>query len=150
MARRSYTSKRSEPNPDAPRLEFELDGVVFTSDGNLALMDISEFARLANEGMDTDSPKGLAIIAELFLALLGETTYQRFRRHCREHGTGEDVMVAIIGELLTEEADRPTVRPSDSSDGPTATPDTVTVVSFSRATVEQQEKQEEPQVRSYG
>lgn len=151
---RSYTSKGRKQNATAPQLEFEIDGVTFTGDGSVSVMDLSEFARLATLGTDTQDPRAGAIIADIYHALLGEKEYQRFRGHCRTHGTDGETLLSIIGDLASEESEdttgRPTSRSSDSSDGPQSTPDTVTVVSFSRATVEEKPAEEMPPVVSYG
>lgn len=150
MTRRSYTSAGATQNPDGTKPSFELDGVEFEAEGNISTMDLAEFARLATSGVDSGSAKGIAILADVYLSLLGETTYERFREHCRKHGTDGGVLVEILGGMISEAADRPTSRPSDSSDGPTSDPDSVTVVSFKRATVEQKPVVAEPQVVSYG
>lgn len=156
--RRSYTSKASGQDMKL-QLEFELDDEVFVGQGSISTMDLSEFARLANQGVDSSSPEGIAILADIYLSLLGNTEYQRFRRHCRAHGTEGGVLVEILGGLMSEGSGRPTQRPSDSSDGPTTGAATATVVSFSRGTVEQVEvkpetemtqAEETPKVVSYG
>ncbi|MFB4275727.1 hypothetical protein ACBJ59_10580 [Nonomuraea sp. MTCD27] len=151
---RSYTSKGRRQNTDVPRLEFEIDGVTFTGDGSVSVMDLSEFARLATLGTDTQDPRAGAIIADIYHALLGESEYQRFRAHCRKHGTDGETLLSIIGDLAAEESEektgRPTGRSSDSSDGPPNAPATVTVVSFSKATVEEKPVEETPPVVSYG
>jgi hypothetical protein len=149
MTRRSYTSgKRDRTN--APALDFELDGVTFASAGGVSVLDLSEYARLAAQGVDAESQEGLAILADVYLGLLGEQVYQRFRAHCRRHQTDPAVLVQILGDLISEAADRPTSRPADSSDGPPTVPGTATVVSFSRGTVEQEVPREASQVVSYG
>lgn len=132
---RSYTSKR-DPNAPALKVEFEIDGVEFKGDGQISTLDLSEFARLASQGVDSEDPSAVAIIADLYLSLLGEREYQRFRAHCRRNGTNAEVLLAVIGDMAGEQVERPTVRSSDSSDGPPPTPDSAKVVSFSRATVE--------------
>jgi hypothetical protein len=132
MTKRSYTSK---PRQAPPAISFELDGVTFVAEGDLSPVDAMEFARLAGRGVDSESAEGAAAVGDILLFTLGESTYQAFRRHCREHRTDEETLMAIIGDLLTAFAERPTSRPSDSSDGPPTEPGTSTVVSFSRGTV---------------
>lgn len=151
MTKRSYTSTRADQRAgqSQKKPEFTLDGIDWVCEGEMSVLDVSEYARLATQGVDTDSPEGVAILADVFSGLLG-STYQQFRAHCRKHGTDGEVLVQIIGDLLAEQADRPTNRPSDSSDGPKSDPATRTVVSFKRGTVEQQEPQETPPVVSYG
>lgn len=148
MAKRTYTSKRD--TTAVLKVEFDLDGVTFTGDGSINMLDLSEFARLATQGADTENPASVAILADLFVSLLGETEYQRFRTHCRRNGTAPDVLIAIIGDMAAQESDRPTSRPSDSSDGPQSVPATQTVVSFSKRTVEEKPVEETTAVVSYG
>lgn len=145
MVKRSYTSA---PREQVPRV-FDVDGVEFTCTGQLSKLDVSEFARLAAAGTDSVTPAGVAILADIFRSLLG-SDYERFRTHCREHGTDDGTLLEIIGDLISEMAERPTSRPSDSSDGPPTAPATVTVVSFSKATVEEKPAEETPPVVSYG
>ncbi|GAA2990830.1 hypothetical protein [Streptosporangium longisporum] len=149
MSRRSYTSAGRQH--DAPALDFELDGVTFVGEGDISVMDMSEYARLATQGVDSESPEGVAILADVYKGLLGDRVYNRFRAHCRKHGTDGETLVTILQDLITAAAGRPTSRPSDSSDGPQIAPDTQTVVSFSRGTVEQvAAAKQEPQLVSYG
>lgn len=144
---RSYTSKgRDQQNLD---LGFELDGVEFKCETSMSLLDLSEFARLAVQGVDSESPEGLAILADIYSSLLG-SSYQRFRAHCRKHGTDGEQLMHIVMDLASEASKRPTSRPSDSSDGPPNDPDTQKVVSFKRGTVEEKPKEETRQVVSYG
>jgi len=153
MTRRSYTSAGRKQGSAA--LDFDLDGVTFVGEGDISVMDMSEYARLASQGVDSESPEGIAILADVYRGLLGDRVYNQFRAHCRKHGTDGDTLVAILQGLITDAAERPTSRPSDSSDGPQTAPATATVVSFSRATVEQtelpaKEPTQEPQLVSYG
>ncbi|MGC5012514.1 hypothetical protein ACLQ2R_17260 [Streptosporangium sp. DT93] len=148
MSRRSYTSAGRQQ--DVPALDFELDGVTFVGEGDISVMDMSEYARLATQGVDSESPEGVAILADVYKGLLGDRVYNRFRMHCRKHGTDGETLVTILQDLISAAADRPTGRPSDSSDGPQTAPATVTAVSFSRGTVEQVAAKQEPQLVSYG
>lgn len=149
MAKRTYTSKAPQQSPDAmPAVEFDLDDVIFTGDGAISTMDFAEYARLANQGIDSKDPSGVAIIADVFLGLLGKQTYQRFRAHCREHRTDDGTLVEILKGIMQDAAEaatnRPTQRPSPSPDGPASGQATRTVVSFSRATVDIAPEQQEP------
>lgn len=149
---RSYSSKGRQADAVPP--SFELDGVTFTGEGSISMLDLSEFARLAAAGFDSGSPEGIAIMADIYRSVLGDQEYQRFLRHCRDHGTDGRLLVEILGGLIAESSDRPTSRPSDSPDGPPPAPATAKVVSFSRGTITEQPAPEtEPenqQVLSYG
>jgi hypothetical protein len=149
MAKRSYTST---PDQNAPvfDVEFELDGVEFKGQGSVNMLDISEFARLASAGVDTSDPAAVAIIAEMFLTLLGEQEYKRFLAHVRRKNTRPEVLLAIIGDMSAKDTDRPTTRSSGSPDGPPPAEATAKVVSFSRATVEEKPVEAPPALVSYG
>lgn len=153
MAKRSYSSNRDGRRERKPQT-FELDGVEFVATGSVSMLDISEFARLAAQGVDSDSPEAVAFLADTFRALLGDQEYHRFREHCRRHDTDAGVLVEILGDLAGEQVEdetgRPTPRPSDSSDGPPPGPATARVVSFSRGIVETRPVEETPPVVSYG
>jgi hypothetical protein len=153
MAKRSYTSRRDQTEP-APQQDFDLDGVTFVAGGSISMMDISEFARLASQGLDSKSPQAVAFLADVYLSLLGPEQYRLFREHTRKHRTDPAVLMEILNDLVAgaveEEAGRPTGRSSDSSDGPPTTPATQTVVSFSRGTVETRPVEETPALVSYG
>lgn len=154
---RSYSSAGRKQKSDAPQIkvEFELDDVQFIGDGQISIMDLSELARLAGEGMDSGGPDGVAILADIYHTLLGADTYKAFRRHCRKFQTDGKVLVEILAGLIAEESDRPTKRPSPSDDGPPAGEGTAKVVSLQRGTVEQVEAPTAPveperRVVSYG
>jgi hypothetical protein len=146
MAKRSYTST---PDKHAPALtvEFELDGVEFKGEGSVNMLDISEFA---NAGVDTTDPAAVAIIAEMFLTLLGEPAYKRFLAHVRRKNTQPEVLLAILGDLSADTTDLPTSRSSGSPDGPQNAPAIAKVVSFSKGTVEERPVEEKPALVSYG
>lgn len=146
---RSYTSKGRDKAAQDLDLGFELDGVEWKCETSISVLDLSEFARLAVQGVESGSPEGLAILADIFQGLLG-TSYQRFRAHCRKHGADDETLVDILKDLFEQAAERPTSRPSDSSDGPPSDPDTQKVVSFKRGTVEDKPIEEMSAVLSYG
>src|SRR5690606_24573878 len=92
MAKRSYSSNRDGRRERKPQT-FELDGVEFVATGSVSMLDISGFARLAAQGVDSDSPEAVAFLADTFRALLGDQEYHRFREHCRRHDTDAAVLV---------------------------------------------------------
>ncbi|GAA3720723.1 hypothetical protein GCM10022224_103420 [Nonomuraea antimicrobica] len=155
MTKRSYMSSPQEQDgSDRPPQEFELDGITWVCESNVSLLDLSEYARLAQQGVTAESPEGAAILAEVFSGLLG-SNYQRFRRHCRVNRTDGKIMVEILRDLISDSAERPTRRPSDSFAGPPLGEATSKVVSLSRGTVTVQHVEpaptaEEPRMVSYG
>lgn len=151
MAKRSYTSPTLDSDQAPP--DFELDGETFVCHGQLSIMDISELGRLASQGVDSETPEGVGILADLFVSLLGDQTeYQRFRMHCRAKAVPAELLMQIVGDMIGDLAERPTSRPSSSPDGPPTTEGTAKVVSLSRGTVETvpAETLQESAVRQYG
>lgn len=93
MAHKSYTSKGNK----SPFV-FELDGVEFRTDGGLQLLDLLDIAKMAH--MEAISPEGLAAIAGLFSAALGQAEYERLRAHMRAHNTDPETLLDIMGDML--------------------------------------------------
>lgn len=105
-----------------------LGGEVFflRQPGHYAMQDVLE---LAEKGVDSESAAGYRAISNLVAACMSEQDYARWEMVARrERSTGED-MIRLVLEGL---ADRPTVRPSDSSDGPPSTATTSTDAAFLR------------------
>jgi hypothetical protein len=130
MARKSFTSERTpDMEPDRPNplagAEIELDGAVFRCEGRIDLLDVSELSVLAVMGTDTRSPQGLAMLAQYLQLAFGPSEYLRLKMHCREYDTPHEVIFGIVEEITAavqewteQQAGRPTMRPSSSSDGP--------------------------------
>ncbi|MDX3100443.1 hypothetical protein [Nonomuraea angiospora] len=163
MTKRSYTSRTNQQSGSAglPTQEFDLDDITWVCESNVSVLDLSEYARLAQQGVTAESSEGAAILADVFSGLLG-SNYQRFRLHCRKNGTEPGVLVEILRDLISDAAQRPTQRPSDSFDGPPPGEATSKVVSLSRGVVsvqplspaptagKPQPQEEKPRMVSYG
>lgn len=102
---RSYSSGTPVP------FDFELDGVPFVAAGGVQALELSELA--VHDTEDPNSAAGTAAMAVVFRHALGED-YERFRQHCREHGTNGDVLLEIIRDMVEHKAESPT-RPSGQS-----------------------------------
>lgn len=107
---RSYTSG-GKPVP----FDFELDGVPFVAAGGVQVLELSELALHAEE--DINSPAGMAAMALVFRHALGEEEYDRFRRHCREHGTNADLLLEIMRDMAEHVGASPTQPSGQSSPG---------------------------------
>lgn len=106
---RSYTSG-GRPVP----FDFELDGVEFVAAGGVQVLEMSELALHAEE--DPTSAAGQAALAAVFRNALGDD-YDRFRRHCRQRGTGQDTLLQIIRDMVEHLAESPTTPSGSSSPG---------------------------------
>lgn len=130
---RAYTSAKNAHLGEKP--SFDLDDVTFVCEGGISTLDISEFAKVAKTGIDTEDPAAAAVFAEFFEAALGPKVYAQFRKHVRDHGTDQDVFVDIMSGIIEDFLGRPTQEPSHSQDGPSTTGPTSKVVSLSKGSI---------------
>lgn len=82
--------------------------------GDFAFMEFAEAA----ERVDTESLAGLAAIMRLLKAAVVPEDWPRFQAAARKNRASVEVCMELVMTLFEEETDRPTVRPSVSSDGP--------------------------------
>jgi hypothetical protein len=129
---RSYESARDAVRGE-PLETFTLDGVAFTPQGNVHLLDLCELAR--NADADIESPTGMGALADFFEGLLGGGEYKRFRAHCRQHHTESEVLFQIMNDIVNEVSGRPTRRSEPSAPGLSTTGNIAKVVSFQGRTV---------------
>lgn len=85
--------------------------------GDFALMEFAESA----ERVDTESLAGLAAIMRLLKAAVVEDEWTGFQATARKNKATVEACMKLVMEVFEREADRPTVRPSGSSDGPPPT-----------------------------
>jgi hypothetical protein len=125
---RKYVSAKptAQPNP----VTFDLDDTTYLC-RELGPLELSQIARL--HGASAESPEAMAFMAEFFEMVLGEGQYRAFLRHCGKFETQPEVFVSIIEGIFEDMTNRPTVPPSDSSDGRENTGTNSTVDSSSRA-----------------
>lgn len=115
---RSYTSAKREHLGVKPT--FDLDGVTFVCEGRLTTLDLAELAEVAELGVDTEDPRAAAAISKFMRAALG-STYNAFKEHTRQYGTGDDVLIDVMRGIMEDFAARPTEQPSSSHDGQSTT-----------------------------
>jgi hypothetical protein len=118
---KSYTSKQRKP------VQFEVDGVVFTTTGGASLLELSEVAKLADT--DVADPVAAAAISGFFRSALNPQEYDRFRKHVATHGTDPETLIHIMQDLVEEASTVPLEEPSPSTNGQSSTPSTYRVVS---------------------
>lgn len=85
--------------------------------GDFALMEFAESA----ERVDSESLAGLAAIMRLLKAAVVEEDWPRFQATARRQRASVEDCMKLVMQIFEEESGRPTVRPSDSSDGPPVT-----------------------------
>lgn len=92
-------------------------GETFTVVENVGDFAFMEFAEAA-ERVDTESLAGLAAIMRLLKAAVVPEDWARFQATARKNRASVEVCMELVMTLFEEETDRPTGRPSVSSDGP--------------------------------
>jgi hypothetical protein len=83
----------------------------------LALM---RFAKVASAGVDANDMDGLAAMYDLLEQCIDPTQWHAFQAHADRKRAQADDLLELVREVMPRIAARPTGRPSDSSDGPSA------------------------------
>lgn len=84
-------------------------------------MPLMRFAHLAQKGIDSNDMDGLVAIYDLLRAVIADEDWRRFEEHASVTRADGDDLLAVVKQAMALISERPTVRPSDSSDGPPAT-----------------------------
>lgn len=90
----------------------------FTLADEVSEIALMEFAEAASDGVDGDTMEGLAAMWRLVKECVAPADLKRFRTVARKNRAGSADLVQVIEATFTEVAERPTSRPSVSSDGP--------------------------------
>lgn len=84
----------------------------------MGLMPLMRFAKLARSGLDSQEMEGLAAMYDLLEQCIDPEDWARFEAAAtRERDQGDELM-AVVTKAIELMAARPTLRSSDSSDGP--------------------------------
>lgn len=107
------------PVSDAATVTFK--GEQFRVSDSIALMALIKFAHVAKGGTDSNEMDGLAAMYDLLSSAIAEDEWSRFQDHAiKTRATDADLMT-LVRKVINRETERPTSRPSDSSDGPEIT-----------------------------
>lgn len=136
-----------------PFLTFE--GRDFAVADRFGLMPLLRFAHHAKQGMDTADIESLSAIYDVLAQAIAEDEWEAFCDHATATRADADQLLAVVRQAIEVMSARPTVRPSDSSDGPPATETNSSDVSSSPApstlTPRQQQLREQyPHLRPVG
>lgn len=80
------------------------------------------FSRLAAAGKDTGDAGAMGVVDELLEQCVRPEDSARFDGLCDEHGASMEELMEFMAKVMAAVSERPTVRPSVLSDGPTTTP----------------------------
>lgn len=99
--------------------DIDFGGETFRRADAIGLMALMRFAHVAKSGTDSNDLDGLAALYDLLEQCIDAEDWGRFQvTAMRVKAKGDDLM-AVVGKVIQGESGRPTVRPSDSSAGPT-------------------------------
>lgn len=110
----------------------EFFGEAFLAPERINTRRLLRFSAMADRGLDTDDTAGMAALDGLIDQCLRPEDIDRFDEVCdRERPSAEELM-EFVAKMMTAITDRPTRRPSDSSDGPSTIEPKSTDDSFGR------------------
>jgi hypothetical protein len=98
--------------------DVEFGGETFKRADAVGLMALMRFAHVAKSGTDSNDLDGLAAMYELLEQCIHEDDWQRFQKTALKVKAKGDDLMGVVRKVISGESDRPTSRPSDSSDGP--------------------------------
>ncbi|MGZ4663589.1 MAG: hypothetical protein ACXV5Q_00685 [Frankiaceae bacterium] len=95
----------------------ELFGETFQLANEIGEFALMEFAEAA-EDVESNSLGAMAAVMRLLREAVLPEDWPRFRAVCRANKASAESLLPIVYAVFQQETDRPTQRPSDSSDGP--------------------------------
>lgn len=96
-------------------------GETFTLNSDISEVALMEFAVASDDGEDGDTMKGLASVWRFVNACIADDDRGRFVALARRKNAKAADLMPVIHAVFGLTTERPTARPSDSSDGPTDT-----------------------------
>lgn len=121
----------------------EFFGETFETPDRFNMRLFTRFGSLAKRGVDSEDIEGVAMIDALIDQCLRAEDVDRFDEVCDRERPDFEELMAFVMEVVAEVTNRPTKRPSVSSDGPTLTTDSLQGDSSSRV-IARFEAQERP------
>lgn len=101
--------------------DVEFLGERFAISDAVGLMPLMRFAKVAKTGVDSDEMEGLVAMYDLIEQCLATEEWERFQTHATAKRADGEQLMAFVAKVIGELTERPTQRPSDSSDGPSST-----------------------------
>jgi hypothetical protein len=96
-------------------------GEAFLAEFPVPPMALMEFAHIAADGVDSSDIEGYAAMYDLLESVIKPEDWDRFKRHAKKTRATDADLQELVGKVVSGQTERPTGRPSDSSDGPTGT-----------------------------
>jgi hypothetical protein len=99
----------------------EFFGETFEAPERFNMRAFTRFAALAEQGIDDADMSAVAAVDRLITQSVKPEDLGRFDALCDKERPSVDELMEFIGTVISEVTDRPTERPSDSTDGPSTT-----------------------------
>jgi hypothetical protein len=112
--------------------DIEVFGETFEIAERIGLMPMMRFAKAAKSGLDSSDMDGLAAMYDLLGQCIAEKDWPRFEAAADRARADGDELMGVVTRVFEVLSERPTRRPSDSSDGPSTIEPTSTGDSSSR------------------
>lgn len=123
--------READPNREPDQIIFY--GEKFTLADRVGVGPLADFAEAASSGLDSADMEGLAAIKDMLRDCLADGEFARFWRSVKANRVPGDELVAVCGKVYAVISGRPTVSPSDSSDGRSTTSQSSSASSTRRA-----------------
>ena len=107
------------PEPEVRKVTFM--GAEFAVADKIGLMPLMKFAKIAKRGVDSADQEGLAAMYDMIEQCIADEEWDAFEEHATKTRAGDEELLQVIKDVMTILSERPTSRPSVSSDGPPAT-----------------------------
>lgn len=114
--------------------EIQRWGETFQVADKVALMPLMRFAQVAQAGVDSNEMAGLAALGDLLDKCIAPSDLAKFNRVATANDADGDDLMEVVKEVFQIITERPTSRPSDSSDGSSTTSESSAVVYSSPVT----------------
>ena len=97
------------------------EGATFRLAEKIGMMPLLTFAKLAEQGANTEDMEALAAMYDLIQQCVHEDDWPRFKMHATKIRAGDTEFMEFVKVSMQAMAKRPTTRSSDSSVGPQQT-----------------------------
>jgi len=104
-------------NPNREPDEFRFYGETFQIADEVGVIPLLKFGHAAASGLDTSDMEGLDAMYSMLRDCLAEGQFSRFLEVGEKNKADADTLLRLVSEVYRVVSGRPTVRPSDSSDG---------------------------------
>ena len=109
-----------DPTPDGREITFTYFGETTHVAPELGELDYIDFMERAG-AMDVESPAALAMVKDFARLCIAAEDFDRFWAAARKNRQTVEGVFKVLRAIIEEVTDRPTMQPSDSSDGQSST-----------------------------